>query len=304
MRSARHLLIAAALAASTLGLARAGAAQEPLNIAKVDAATFEFGAGAIGTPNFPPPPAGAVSPDITLGFVGARAEFLGLFVEALTFRASYMPTVEDVALSGALVDLDAWMIGSRYPDLDVCMAAVSLCDQNTGYAGFGAVLLDMAGTTADERLGIRIIEGDFVGSVTPAFGADWRLYRFLPHLGASFDIIRSIAEDENTYVGRGRLGFDAKATAGPVTFTGSFDWRPSFTDFVDDFALETRIGVAWRTHWRGWHDRDALTLGLELAHSHDSAPATAFGTERIPGGVDNLVARFVVSPTIFTIGPP
>jgi hypothetical protein len=304
MRSAREVLVAVV---TSLGLfvSRPAAADDGgLDIAKADIATLEVGAGAIGTPDTPPPPDGAVSPDLTLGFLGARVEFLGLFVEALTFRASYQPAVGNGTLSGAVVDLQSWMIGSHYPDKPVCMAALSLCDEDTGYVGFGATVLEMQGDTIDERLGMRVVQGTFVGSVTPAFAPSWRESRLLPHIGASFDIVRDIPQDENTYLGRGVLGLDAKATAGPVAFTASFDWRPNFAEFVDDFILETRVGVQWRTHWRGWHDRDALTLGLELAHNHDSVPATAFGPERVPGAVDSLMARFVVAPAIFTIGPP
>lgn len=304
MRSDRAVVVAAG-ASLVLFVPHSAAADDGgLNIAKADIATLEVGAGAVGTPNTPPPADGAVSPDLTLGFVGARVEFLGLFVEAVTFRASYQPAVGNASLSGAVVDLDAWMIGSHYPDKPVCMAALSLCDEDTGYVGFGATLLEMQGDTSEERLGMRVIEGTFVGSVTPAFAPSWREYRLLPHIGASFDIVREIPRDQNTYLGRGVLGLDGKATAGPVAFTASFDWRPSFTEFVDDFILETHVGVSWRTHWRGWHDRDALTVSLELAHSHDSVPATAFGPDRLPGAIDSLMARVVVAPTIFTIGPP
>jgi hypothetical protein len=240
-----------------------------------------------------------------VGLVGAHAELLGLSARLLTFRSAFRPTLETVTLSGALVDLDAWMIGSRYPDLDYCLAFVSgRCDEDTGYLGFGASVMEVAGDTDTRRVGMRIIEGDAIASVTPSFAGSWRQFRFLPRAGASVDLAIDALKDTRDVIGRLTAGFDALATAGSVRFAPTFRYRPSMTDPVGDFAIEATLGVSTRTHWEAWHNRDALTLGLELAYSYDSDPDHAFGPERIVGANHSMMARFVVSPTIFTIGPP
>jgi hypothetical protein len=305
MRSRRHQVSLAVAAALVLAPATARA-DAPFQLGKVDFFTLELHAGAIGTPDSPPPalPAPA-SAEVAAGLIGARAELLGLGAHAATFRVAARPSLETASLSGTLGALDFWMVGARYPDVDHCFALVSgLCDSDTGYVGFGGTVLDMAGDLATRRLGMRFVEGDFVASVTPAFDGDWKHYRFLPKLGASVDMIADLGPDTHEVVGRMMVGFDALATAGPIELRPTFRWRPSFTAFVDDFAIEATLRATWRTAWEAWHDRDALTVGMELGYSFDRDPSTAFGADRIVGAQNALFARLVIEPTIFTFGPP
>ncbi len=304
MRSRRHEV--SLILAAGLTLAPAVAQADPMQLGKVDVLTLELDAGAIGSPDSPPPPQpAAASADVAAGLVGIQAELLGLGARAGTFRVSARPALETTSLSGTLADLDFWMVGAHYPDVDHCFAFVSgICDDDTGYVGFGATVLDMAGDISTRTLGMRLVEGDFVASVTPAFDGDWKRYRFLPKLGASVDMAIDLERDTHDVIGRMAVGFDALVTAGPIELRPEFRWRPSFTAFVDDFAIESSLRATWRTAWQAWHNRDALTVGLELGHSFDRDPSHAFGVDRIVGAEHAMFARLVVEPTIFTVGPP
>ena len=264
--------------AAGLTLAPAVAQADPMQLGKVDVLTLELDAGAIGSPDSPPPPQpAAASADVAAGLVGIQAELLGLGARAGTFRVSARPALETTSLSGTLADLDFWMVGAHYPDVDHCFAFVSgICDDDTGYVGFGATVLDMAGDISTRTLGMRLVEGDFVASVTPAFDGDWKRYRFLPKLGASVDMAIDLERDTHDVIGRMAVGF----------------------------AIESSLRATWRTAWQAWHNRDALTVGLELGHSFDRDPSHAFGVDRIVGAEHAMFARLVVEPTIFTVGPP
>jgi len=304
MRTTRGALIVSVVSVLAT-IAGTAFADPPLDLAEVDIATLDFGAGALGTPDTPLGDAEHASAEVSAGLTGAHAELLGLSARIFTFRASARPSLLTTNVSGTLADLDAWMIGARYPDLSHCLAFVSgRCDEDTGYLGFGGSVLEVAGDTDSGQVGMRFIEGDAIASVTPAFGGDWRKFRLLPRLGGSLDMVVHVPEETHDLIGRITAGFDALATGGSVRFAPTFRYRPSMTDPAGDFAIEATLSVMTRTHWEAWHNRDALTIGLELAYSYDSDPSHAFGPDRVGGANNSMVARLVVSPTIFTVGPP
>ncbi len=273
----------------------------PLDLAPIDLATLELGAGGIG--GFEHLQGG--STELMAGFLAARLEFLGLSASAGTFRAAYRPTFGTGMLSGTLASVDEMMFGSRYPDLKVCPGFPTIrCDETSGYWGLGATLVSFTSDLADHRSAIRIIEGDFVGSFTPAFGKDWKRYRFLPRAGASLDWVSRSTTGDAAAIGRAMLGFDSSFAVGPVLVRPSFRWRPSTAAFVRDYTLEPRIEIYARETWAAVHDRDALRVGVELGFTHASEPDNAFGADLAARAQNTLFARVVVAPTIFTFGPP
>ena len=167
-------------------------------------------------------------------------------------------------------------------------------------------LADFHHELATDRNELRVAEGGFVFSATPAFGTDWKRNRFLPRIGTSLDLLwKDPASHDPTVVGRMVAGFDSSFAAGPVFFRPSFRWRPRLSEgFADDFMLEPRLEVYVKTAWSGVHNRDALRIGVELGYTHASEPDDAFGAERIVGADHSLFARFVLAPTIFTFGAP
>lgn len=276
--------------------------QNPLDLAPINIGTLQLSAGGIG--GFERQ-AGGGSSDLAAGIDVVEVEFLGLAVKAATFKAAVQPTLDTGILSGSLVQLDQMMFGKHYPDKPICPAFPTvLCDQDSGYWGLGTTILSFASDLGAHRTGLRIVEGDFVGSVTPAFGKDWKRYRFLPRIGASLDWFNRRASGDAGLVGRGMLGFDASFVIGPVYVEPSFRWRPSTSDFVHDYTLEPRLEIFAKSAWAAWHDRDALRFGVEVGFTHASMPDNAFGADLVAKAQNTLYAKVVVAPTIFTFGPP
>ncbi len=275
--------------------------EDPLELAPIDLGTFELAAGGVGA--FDHGIGG--SAELRAGIIGARVEFPGILASAVTFRAAFQPSLATGVLSGNLLELNEMMFGARYPDLKVCPGFPTVrCDQSTGFLGIGASVLSFAYDVAEHNGGIRIVEGDLVGSVTPAFGKDWSEYRFLPRAGASLDWMSHAAEGQAAFVGRAMLGFDAAFRIGPLHFEPSFRWRPSTGAFVKDYVLEPKLEVYAREAWAAVHNRDAVRVGFEVGFIHASEPENTFNPEIIARATNTLYARLVLAPTIFTFGPP
>lgn len=274
----------------------------PLHLAPIDLATFELGAGAIGATDG----GKGGSSELTLGFLLARAQLLGLSASALTFRAAPRPSLQTWSLEATFLTLDEMMFGSRYPDKPVCPAwPTEVCDDDTGFIGIGGSLLSFHADTDSHRNELRLGELDAVFSVTPAFNANWsHVFHLLPRIGLSIDWLSRAQTDRSAWVGRAMAGFDLSVAAGPLFIAPSFRWRPSLTAFAKDYALEPRLEVYGRTAWPGWHGHDGMRIGVELGYTRTSIPGTAFGMERVAGAENTLYARLVVAPALFTFGPP
>jgi hypothetical protein len=275
--------------------------QNPLDLSGIDFLNLELGVGGIGSPEH----GLGGSTDLLAGLQGVRIDFLGLSLSALELRASFRPSFDSGRLSGTLASLDEMMFGSRYPNMKVCPGFPTIrCDEDSGYWGLGATVLSFFTDLGAKKSAIRLGELDFVGSVTPAFGKDWKRYRFLPKIGVSIDHFFPAGTDPAAWVGRGMLGFDASFVLGPVFVRPSFRYRPSTGDFVHDYTLEPKIEIFANETWSAWHDRDALRVGGEIGYTHASRPADAFGSDLVAQASNTIYARLVLTPSIFTFGPP
>ena len=314
MSGCRRRLSAIALFASLLTVASVSSADAtstpgfvpprpppPLDLSPIDFGTFELAAGGIGAADH----GLGGSTEVMAGLVAARVEFLGLLASAGSFRAAIRPSLGTGNLSGNLVSLDEMMLGRHYPDMPVCPGFPTyLCDENSGFIGFGFTLLSFDADLDARRNEIRLASVDLVGSFTPAFGKDWKRYRLLPRGGVSLDWLSRSTTDSAAWVFRLMAGLDASFAVGPVLFRPSFRWRPNATAPIADYLLEPKIEIYARTAWSAFHDRDALRVGVELGYMHASVPGNAYGPDKVVGAENTLYGRLVVAPSLFTFGPP
>jgi hypothetical protein len=286
-------------------LAGIGGAPQPdpgaLDFARADVLTFELGAGSVGSFD-----AERASVDFHGAVIGVATAWLGFRVHALRFDVNGRPELHDTVVSGTLASVDAWMIGAGYTDSSPCFFWFGvLCDEKTGFVGLGGSLGGFQHDTLGPRTALRIGELDVIGSVTPAFAAGWSKYRFLPKVGASLDHFWSPPGVSDRFVGRLAVGFDAAARLGSLDVEPSFRWRPSFSDFTDDYGFEAGLSAGVRRSWKGLDDAgDAVRFAVEFGYSYFSVPALAYGSDWGLAGKHTMFIRLIVAPSLFSAVPP
>jgi hypothetical protein len=276
-------------------------AVDALDFAPIDILTIDFGLGAIDGFD-----AHDASVDVRLGLLGASLDALGIGARILQFDADIRPGIATTTLGGTLLSLDAWMVGASISDSSPCLwwPAV-LCDGSTGFVGFGGSLLGVVYDSATTRSAIRLVQIDGLASATPAFGAAWSKYRFLPRLGASLDYLSHAPGFGNGWLTRLSVGFDAAARLGPLEFQPVFRWRPSFSSFSQDWGIETVVNVGLRTQWAGFSSAgESLRIALQFGYQYWRLPGTAYSIDQIVAARSTGFVRVVISPSLFSAVPP
>jgi len=303
----RPLLIAAlaGLAAPGASLAEdAPPAADPdalEDFAPLRIATIDLAAGlAVGLDS------GASGADLRAGVLGAAVDLLGLRARVLRLEVVGRPSLGSVAVGGGLLTVDAWMVGASNVDDRPCLWWPEVqCDGSTGFLGFGGSLLGFAHETSSGRSALRILELAVLASPTPAFGASWNRFRFLPRAGASLDVLWRVPSGGDGVYPRLSVGFDAGLRLGLVEIEPSLRWRPSLRSFTGDWGLEASLRIMLRGRWDGLSPPGSpLRLWVELGYQYWSAPGTAFAVDQLPGAAHTGVLRLVVAPTLFSIVSP
>lgn len=274
---------------------------DALDFAPVDLLTVDLGIGLAA--GFDTAGSGA---ELRAGFLAASVDALGLGVRVLRFQALGRPTLGTTSLAASLATVDAWMVGASNVDSSLCAWwPGTLCDGSTGFVGLAGSLLSVAHDTGTGRTGLRVAELAVVASPTPAFGASWSRFRFLPRAGIAADGLWRSAGGGDGWFPRLIVGFDSRARFGSVSFEPSLRWSSTLTNFTGDVGVEASLRLVLRTGWQGLSaSGDAVRLSFELGYAYFSRPGTAFSADQVLPAQHSGFLRLVVAPSLISIAPP
>jgi hypothetical protein len=282
--------------------APSGPNREALDFAPIDVLTLEATPGLVRGFD-----ADAQSGDLGGALIGAKLAALGIRANALKFEIAGRPGVHTTELAGTLATVDAWMIGSGYADAKPCLWFFGvLCDEATGFVGFGGSLIGLQHDTESTRSALRLAEVDAVFSLTPAFAAGWSRYRLLPRVGISSDYVWNPPGGSDRFVFRLDAGADAAARFMGLDFALAVRWRPALDRFSDDYGIETTLETSVRRSWKGGFDPvgDAIRFGVQIGYAYWRVPALSYGPDWLLFAKNTGFVRLVVAPSFFSAVPP
>jgi hypothetical protein len=296
--------LAVVLTATLPALAQTAPLGDPaaLDFAPIDALTLGLEGGG-STASEPAP----TSVDWGARLELARAELAGFRARVLDLGFLHRPALHGGALSGTLVSVDAWMLGTGRNDSSLCPFWFgAACDDHTGFVGLGGSLLGAQHDTASARTVLRLGELDLVGSPGPAFSGSWSRRRVLPHAGLSVDRVWRAPGLPDRWLPRLVAGVQGTLRVARVSVEPAFDWRPRLGALTDDAGFEARLDLLWRTQWYGGldHAGDALRVGLRAGYAFWNVPGHSYGSDWLGPARHVFFVRVAVLPSFFSAVHP
>ena len=263
---------------------------------------------------------------LAAGFDGVTNEVLGAHLRALSFDFVWNQGAGQALFMPTLLRLDYLFFGAEGGS--VCAAPfltvwpATHCDPQSGYVGLGGSLLGyqhdtetFGGAGALTRNALRVGELYAALSFLPAFDEAFSERRFPISVGASLDYLWNLNGDPTgrteRWVGRALFAIDATYRFAGFRggLEGRFAYRPSFTEWGNDFGIEVSLRVLYADFHTLYRRQGSLfRLVFEAGYAHWSIPgravglsggASAFGWAGI--GTDSLFFRVGFEPTIWNI---
>ncbi len=169
------------------------------------------------------------------------------------------------------------------------------CAAGTGYGGFGLDLVDLQFSLGG-RSAFRIGELTGVWTPMPAYDDRHMTARVPIRVGATLDYLWGVPREGDAVVGRLVLGIDAMLRFADrhVELQAKVRYRPSFTQWLDDFGVEAVVGIGWVGPHRLFQPQGApLRIGIELGYGHWHRPEHSFGLPWSDGARETFFARAV-----------
>lgn len=194
------------------------------------------------------------------------------------------------------------------------------CDPQSGYVGLGGSLIGYQHDTeaalgATPRNALRVGEAYAVFSFLPAFDEAFSERRFPISVGASLDYLWNLNSEglgrTERWIGRALFAVDALVRFAELrgAVEGRFAYRPSFTEWGDDFGIELSLRVLYADfHTLYRRQGDSYRLVFEIGYGHWSIPQRAVGlggaatAAAFAGyGNDSAFFRIGIEPTVWNI---
>lgn len=257
---------------------------------------------------------------LAAGFDAFTNEVLGARLRALSFDFGWNQGSGAALFMPTLLRLDHLFFGAQ--DGAVCAAAfltvwpATHCDPESGYVGIGGSLIGYQHDTEDSRNVLRVGELYAALSFLPAFDEAWLERRLPILLGASLDYAWGNLRGDPGGLNERWIGRALFALDGLVRFAqsrgaleGRFAYRPSFTEWGDDYGIELSLRVLYTDLHTLFRMQGSLyRLVFEIGYAHWSIPSRSTGLtlaqSALPwagGGNDSLIVRIGLEPTLFHI---